>query len=449
MINKYEIINTTPTIPAKVYENLPPFLKTITDQFDDQREKDVVLTGSLVILGGCFNGIKGKYDKDWVNPNLFAFIVAPAASGKGTMKYAKKLGNKIHGDFSKTNAELKADYAATFKKWLKQSRGKKSGGEKAPVKPKYPVLFIPGNSSAASIYKLLDESDGKAIICETEADSLTGAIKQDWGNFSHVLRCSFQHEPVTLSRSGDDLYLSIDHPCLSVLLTGTPDQVPRLIGSTEDGLFSRFIFYCYSRDMVWIDPTPCSECTDLTPFFEGLSCKVAEIKKQLDAGNFTFSLSMYQFGILSENFNAKTKLIKQFEGQDAASAIFRLGLIAFRIGMIFTVIRQMDDLNGKVNLECTDEDLNNALGLTDVYFEHTMVMHSLLPKKSGRSINPKMREFYSLLPKDKEFPRKESNEIGKSIGISEKTVWTYLGKLKDEGLLTNPNFGTYKKEQEE
>ena len=48
-----------------------------------------------------------------------------------------------------------------------------------------------------------------------------------------------------------------------------------------------------------------------------------------------------------------------------------------------------------------------------------------------------------LLPKDEKFSRKKANEIGNSIGISEKTVENYLSELKEEGHLESPTFGNF------
>lgn len=443
MKTNYDILNTTPTIPAAVYRKLPPFLKDLCDKFEDQREKDVVITSCLTILSGCFTGIKGMYGKDWIGPSLYSFIVAPPANRKGSMKFSKKLGAVIQKTFEDENAVARTKYEAEYKRWEAMAKKNSTEAGDPPKKPKYPVLFIPGNSSAAAIYWLLNESNGKAIICETEADSLAGAIKQDWGNFSHILRCAFHHEPITISRKGDYLYQHIEYPQLSVLLTGTPDQVSRLIGSTEDGLCSRFLFYCFSQGLRWIDQTPCKDCIDYSLYFSKLGIEVAKVKKQLDTANYTFSLSGEQFKILNENFSGKLNQIRMFEGLEATSAVKRLGVIAFRIAMILTVIRQKDELKDKVNLECSNEDFSAAMGLTDVYFEHSMAMYAMLPSRESAEFPPKLRVFFTALPIGDKFPRRKANEIGATIGISEKTVGNYLGKLVKLGYLTNPEYGFY------
>lgn len=445
-MNKYDSLETTPTFGDKVYESLPPFLKELTDQFTDPREKDVVLTSSLTILSGCFTGITGKYRDDWMGPNLYAFIVAPPASSKGVMKYARLLGKATQTRFKKANADAKTKYEAALSQWKRAGKkNKEVTVQGAPIKPALPVLFLPGNSSAASIYKLLNDSGGVGIICETEADTLTGAIKQDWGNFSHLLRGAFHHERISMSRSGDELYLEVERPRVSTLLTGTPDQVSRLIGSTEDGLCSRFLFYCYSRELKWIDPTPCKECSDLSEYFELKSEAVDIVKKELDKANYTFNLTDQQFEDLSERFSKKLDSIKLFTGNSAGSVVYRLGVIGFRIAMLLTVLREMENLEGSKNLQCAEQDFEAAMNIVDVLFEHSMVMYALLPKQGSLDFHPKLRQFYLLLPNDRRFSRKKANEIGQVIGISERSVGNYIERLSEMGKLENPDFGNYQK----
>ena len=125
------------------------------------------------------------------------------------MKYSRLLGNEIQNDYLMENAKRRAEYELQVRLWKENFKKNKAEGKPFPQRPNYRVLYIPGNSSAASIYSLLSQNEGKGIICETEADSLTGAISQDWGNFSHLLRSAFQHEALTLSRKNEDTYVEL------------------------------------------------------------------------------------------------------------------------------------------------------------------------------------------------------------------------------------------------
>ncbi|GAA4054416.1 hypothetical protein GCM10022409_46850 [Hymenobacter glaciei] len=50
-----------------------------------------MLLGTLAVLSGCFPAVGGTYNKRRFGLNLFAFIIAPAASGKGTLAWARRL----------------------------------------------------------------------------------------------------------------------------------------------------------------------------------------------------------------------------------------------------------------------------------------------------------------------------------------------------------------------
>jgi len=210
--NSNDDVEDTPLIPDEVYTLLPTFLKEAVRIFDDKRQRDVVLTGALSIIGGSLDKVSGVYHQHILFPNLYAFIVAKAASGKGALKYSKMIGQALHAYY------------------LKQGH----------VPPK--ILYIPANSSASAVIRHLKDSGGKGIIVETEADTLNNSIKQEWGNFSDMLRKAFHHEPISISRTANNQFDEVEQPRLSIALSGTPNQILGLIPSAEDGLFSRFLF---------------------------------------------------------------------------------------------------------------------------------------------------------------------------------------------------------------
>ena len=79
----------------EAYENLPELLKNLVKDFDG-REKDVVLLSSLGVLSNCLPNLNGFYNKKAHYPNLYTMIIAPPASGKGSMNYASILIDRIH-----------------------------------------------------------------------------------------------------------------------------------------------------------------------------------------------------------------------------------------------------------------------------------------------------------------------------------------------------------------
>lgn len=124
-------------------------------------------------------------------------------------------------------------------------RNEKTEQEK-PEEPPFKVFYIPGNSSSVSFMNSLQANQFTGIIFETEADTIAQTFKNDWGSYSDILRKAFHHENTGLMRK--DRYIEIKEPRLAVVLSGTPEQVHNLMPSTENGLFSRFLYYAFEDE---------------------------------------------------------------------------------------------------------------------------------------------------------------------------------------------------------
>ena len=92
-----------------------------------------------------------------------------------------------------------------------------------------------------------------AVGRETEGDTLTNAFNSDLGNYSDGFRKAFHHESISYLRKKDHEFVEIVKPKFSAVLSGTPQQIFNLIPDTENGLFSRFIFYTMPTELVWHD----------------------------------------------------------------------------------------------------------------------------------------------------------------------------------------------------
>ena len=68
----------------------------------------------------------------------------------------------------------------------------------------YKTFTIPGNISAAMLIQMMNANEGSGILCETEADTITNALNQDWGDFSDILRKGFHYEEVSYARKGEE-----------------------------------------------------------------------------------------------------------------------------------------------------------------------------------------------------------------------------------------------------
>jgi len=418
--------SNTPLIPEEVYEYLPDFLRKDCQLFNIKRERDVFLTSALVLISGCFNNVYGIYDNREYHSNLNCLIIAPPGSGKGVMDYARNEVQKIHDciveKFESTVPLERTNIQRTH--------------------------FIPANSSSALVMKVLKLNNELGTICETEADTLSGTLKQEWGDYSDMIRKAFHHEPITYGRVGnsEDIVLGeIKRPKLSICLTGTPSQIPALLKSTEDGLFSRIIFYTYRNDEIPVFKDVFSDDGNVsfTKYFENKSEELYNYNLKVKGiGPVMFQLTKEQKVIFQERFDKTVKRIYHEYGEDTRSIVNRLGLITFRITMILTILRKLekDELTSEVI--CKDVDFDASFLLSNIYLEHALeVYQSLL----GRTVKNKSNadKFLDILPN--KFKHSEAVKIGKLIAnISEKTVSNYLRKLKETDLLKQPNtYGEY------
>jgi len=102
------------------------------------------------------------------------------------------------------------------------------------------------------------------------------ALKQDWGSYSDLLRNAFHHKEYTYSTKINEKFIESNNPKLSAALAGTPGQGEGLIKSTEDGLFSRFIFYSFRSEPEWRDAGEQINRYNLAKHFEAPSVTVTD-----------------------------------------------------------------------------------------------------------------------------------------------------------------------------
>ncbi|GAB3343191.1 hypothetical protein GCM10027299_58580 [Larkinella ripae] len=396
-----------PFIPESLYKRLPLPLKKVCESFEDWRERDVFLVSVLGVLSGCIDNVTGTYSGDRIHANLFIFIAAPAASGKGSMVWAKSLVGPL-------DKALRA----------------------LPINGEDRILILPANNSAANLIGQLNQNGGRGIMIETEADTLGNNIRQDWGNFSDLLRKAFHHEPVSLARKTKKELVEIDNPRLSIVLTGTPGQVVGIIPSAENGLFSRFAFYHFQEMARWRDVSPSAQRGDRAALFEKTGTWFAKEILQFAQRPVKFSFTESQWAVLNINYSHLLKQTQAELSPDVQGAVKRSGLIVFRLAMILSAVRRLQhEHRWAEDIECNEADFRSAIELGEVLFQHSVNIFDLLPKKELAGLKPEHRKFYGILPDGVLFSRAEAVKLGETIGIAERTADKYLENLYRVGYL--------------
>lgn len=443
-----DYLKNTPIIPEELYHQMPEVLRKGALAFTDSRERDVFLTGALGILSGCLPNVKGVYAQQEVFPNLFTFAIAPAASGKGALKFAKQLADEYHIQVLNASKEADAKFQQeeiAFKQILKTCKRGETINQEPPVKPSFKVVYIPANTSYAKILWHLEQNEGTGIICETEADTLGNVFKQEWGSYSDMLRKSFHHERLSSSRKTNNEFTEVNNPCLSIALSGTPNQVTGLIASAEDGLFSRFLFYAFKVDQQWKDVSPYVSEVNLTEHFKQLSYRVYNMVKFLRLSDTFINLSKEQWQQLNNQCSIWLNDITTFTGEEAASIVKRLGLVLYRIAILFTALRKHEHGDASEQLVCSDIDFNTALRLAEIYLQHSILMFNNLPRQQNSITfqgGGNKRQFFEALPQT--FTRAEAVKLGSGFSLAARTVDEILRNALP-ALLNKPKAGFYQK----
>jgi len=433
-------VNQVSNISNEVFNYLPPLLSECVNMFDDQIEKDVVLIGALGVLSSCLPNLEGVYFGKSYTPHLYCFITAMAGSGKGNLDWPKLLGSKIHeAQLHQHKTDLE-QYEYAIQKYDNLNKHEKLN-ESRPTKPSQLMHFIPGNSSSAAIIQALTNNSDRGIIFETEADTVSNIMCQEWGDFSDVLRKAFHHETVSLYRKAEDAFIEMKRPMLSMVLSGTPKQVSRMITDSENGLFSRFLFYGFEHEGAFRNPFEMFSQVDYKTFFEEKGSLVYELHKTLATrpNPVQFELTKEQQSKFTEHFNTLLNNSRTEFSSDFEASIKRLGLIAFRIAMILSAIRYTNKASIPQVLICNDEDFNSALSIVTTGENHAAnVFVNLLKGKEKRS--DKKSQFYSALPS--EFTSKEASAISENLKIPKRSETRYLG---DSNLFERISKGVYRK----
>lgn len=442
--NKIFSLEKMPSFYNEVKDNLPDFLKKIAETTNTAEDADIMILGTLTAISSCLPNIYGIYAGREIYPNLFLFVTAQASAGKGKLSLCRKLVEPIHKQLREEHANEMEIYKQQLTEY---AINKKEPGTIPPVEPPMKMLFIPANSSSTAVYQALSENNGIGLIFETEGDTLANTFKSDYGNFSDGFRKAFQHEPISYLRRKDKELVELDKPRLSAMLSGTPRQVLSLIPDSENGLFSRFIFYFLTLRLEWIDVFSIEEPLDA--LFDDFGQEFYNLYKYLKDTSmpirFTFSKSQ------AKNFHLFFKQIQSeyfyIFGADIMPSVRRLGIITFRIAMILSVLRILEHGLPTNVITCSDTDYSTAITIIKNLLQHTAKVFQTLPENNVEPIqgskNQLKQQFFNALPHD--FDTQTAISIALSLNIPKPTAERYIKQWCCSAQLNRVKHGWYSK----
>jgi hypothetical protein len=434
-------IFNTPNFPSHIYSQLPEILIECTDMFQDATEKDVFLIGSIAVLSACLPNIEGIYFDEPVSPHLYAFITAPAGSGKGKLKWAKAFGQEIHKHVVQQSIAEYEEFEREMEEYNNLNKNQRHGVEK-PKQPKRKMFFIPANSSSSAFIQALSDNDFKGLIFETEADTLANTLKQEWGNFSDILRKAFHHESTNMFRRKDSEYIEIEDPHLAIALSGTPKQVHNMMPDVENGLFSRFLYYAFEDFSDFKNPFISHRSVDYVAFFEEKGKRIFDLNQLLAQQQkpISFEFTQDQGMDFTEQFKVLFTRNKMLVGNDFNANSRRLGLVTFRIAMVLSALRILETGDITNPIVCSQTDYQTALDIAFTLEKHALAVFQNLPNNKLKGAKLK---FFDALPK--EFNRQGYLETANKLGIKEKTAEKYISQFCKGDLLEHEHNAYRKK----
>ncbi len=436
-----------PTFDKSIYNNLPELLIKATSPMNSTQEKDLVLLGSIVVLSSCMLHVYTIYGGKKIWANSYLFVPGPAGSGKGRLDLCWRLATHINRDLVDQWIQAKEQYKKDLAEY---QRNKKKSGVYPPDKPPISLLRVPGNSSATSFNQALAENDS-LLLFETEGDTVVNTFKNDYGNYSDSFRKAFAHESFGFLRRGNDgEHAEVIDPKLSVVLSGTPEQLRALIRDSENGLFSRFLFYNISADDSWrngfLDDV---YGQSLEEHFNNLGEEYYEFHKLFTPGNeIRFMLTESQQERFNEFMSDCKKTFLSVNGRQYSASAHRLAWAHLRIAMVLSVLRLMELGEMPDEIYCTDIDFETALSMIKTINRHNDYVFNLLSAKSeftlqaSDSFRSSVRKaILDALPSS--FSSSDYEIIAKSIGSCKRTVRRQIDRAIIDGLVRKTGHDTY------
>ena len=130
-------------------------------------------------------------------------------------------------------------------------------------------------------------------------------------------------------------------------------------------------------------------------------------------------------------------------GADIVASVRRLAVITFRLSMVMTTLRHIDDEELPCILDCDEQDFEAALLMAKTLLHHTARVYDSLPQAptAESSLSADLERFFRALPMS--FKRMEAVDSGKALGFSAHTSDRYLKRLKLDGRLRKIAKGCY------
>ncbi len=451
-----ELDNTLlPYFDETIYDHLPPLLTDILKHAHSRTERDIFLISSLTLLSSVATGVKGSLGEHDYTPAFYTIITGDSGSGKGRIASLQRMiepWQQYVYDNSRHQVEEYEALQEEYDNYKMRKRQKQAANQPlgpAPSKPKVVKqrnLALTGNVTQARLMELLEVNYPYAsCMIDTEMETVLSMFSQDFGKYNDVLNKSYHHEPIGSSTKSGGSFM-VKRPNLALLLSGTPAMLPRLVPSTENGLFSRILMYRIPGGGTYRPLTSADDTPAASEYFESLGQRVLDIGVFLDGSPTWVKFTDAQRKRLDRFFEREYYNVRSFGNEDMESTVLRYRVAIFRIGMTLTALRKGESGSSERVWTIRDDDFATAFHLGKVCLQHAYVVATSLQSASSEvhfKFPHHLRTLFISLPAS--FKRSDVVKEASVREISESTVDKFLRKLLKNDLINSERKGYYEK----
>lgn len=400
--------------PYLVPDSLPGLLKDCMTIGKNTDEQDILLMSVLTGASSCLPNLVFRYGHTGkkYHPNLQTFVMAGSASGKGVANLALELV--------------------------------------APIEEKYGLL-IAGDSTYPAFFQSLYDHDGFGYVHESEGSVITDIWKSGAATYNTALRKAAEHESISRNRVLQGS-LCIEHPQLSMLLTGTFDQFKALVPSVQNGYFSR-LSVLVVRGKHAFDPSVfSSEKARANTQIKAAGERLLGLYEQLRQRETPIHLELTkeQAEVLGIHFAKQYEALVGRLGDNFHPSVVRAGITVMRIASVLTALRKAgeEDAGNVDSWACTKEDFDTALLISSKLLLHSADAYMQIEGAKEKAVPEQelpvqQLTLFSLLPEA--FNTGKCLEYARQIGMSDRTVKRWLSHWSESGKIERLQHGEYKK----
>ena len=297
-----------------IIQRLPQLLQDIlvVDQNSNEFQKKLQLISSVTSIGSVLPKFQCvNRNQKLMSPNIYAVILGEPGSGKSKIDVGMTI-------MTKTEGVIKQTVSTTM------------------LEPGLPTkcVIIPSNTSRQRLIQHLYVNGPYSpnLLYSTELDNMKSTLKDDNTGFSEELRKAFEHETINYSIKTGNLTYTIDHPNLSLLVSGTLDQVLGYL-NVENGLFSRALI-CYSSEKAeFKDQKAEDQDKPLQKGYSRYADEVLEIYNRYNTPK-TAKFSQQGLNLIKTYGEEALEVGSKYFGSSGSGVAFRLAAMVQRIALI-------------------------------------------------------------------------------------------------------------------